>query len=118
MDSNVYRVPEAFAARARVTRADYDRIYQESVRDPDKFWGRIGRRIDWIREFTKVKDTNFDAKSFNVRWFQDGTLNVSANCLDRHLDGQGDKTAIIWEGDDPKASERISYRQLYERVCQ
>ncbi|WP_116807083.1 acetate--CoA ligase [Steroidobacter cummioxidans] len=118
MSQKIYKVPEDFAALAHLRLADYQRLYQESVRDPNGFWSRIGRRLDWIQPFAKVKDTSFDEHDFRIRWYYDGKLNVSANCLDRHLTKRGDKTAIIWEGDDPKLSERITYRQLYERVCQ
>jgi acetyl-CoA synthetase len=93
-------------------------MYAESVASPDKFWAGIAKRIDWIKPFSSVKDTSFDADDFHIRWFADGTLNVSSNCLDRHLETRPDKTAIIWEGDDPNRSERITYRELYERVCQ
>ncbi|MBL8268264.1 acetate--CoA ligase [Steroidobacter sp.] len=118
MSQKIYKVPEDFAALAHLRLADYQRLYQESVRDPNSFWSRIGRRLDWIQPFAKVKDTSFDEHDFRIRWYYDGKLNVAANCLDRHLIKRGDKTAIIWEGDDPKLSERITYRQLYERVCQ
>ncbi len=118
MSQKIYKVPEDFAALAHLRLADYQRLYQESVRDPNSFWARIGRRLDWIQPFAKVKDTSFDEHDFRIRWYYDGKLNVAANCLDRHLIKRGDKTAIIWEGDDPKLSERITYRQLYERVCQ
>src|SRR6187431_963449 len=118
MSSKIYKVPEDFAALAHLKHADYLRLYQESVRDPHTFWSRIGRRLDWIQPYSKVKDTSYDEKDFRIRWYYDGKLNVAANCLDRHLTKRGDKTAIIWEGDDPKLSERITYRQLYERVCQ
>jgi acetyl-CoA synthetase len=117
MSQKLYPVPPAFAANARVKQADYRHLYAESVRDPHGFWAREGRRVDWIRAYSKIKDVNYDAKNFRIRWFYDGQLNVSANCLDRHLTTRGDKTAIIWEGDDPTAGERISYRQLHERVC-
>jgi acetyl-CoA synthetase len=118
MSDKLYKVPEDFAALAHLRHADYQRLYQESVRDPVSFWSRIGRRIDWIQPYSKVKDTSFDEGDFRIRWFHDGSLNVSVNCLDRHLTRRGDKTAIIWEGDDSRLSERITYRQLYERVCQ
>ena len=111
-------VPEEFAATAHVRRADYERLYAESVADPEQFWARIGQRVDWIKKFSRVKDTSFAADDCHIRWFDDGKLNVSSNCLDRHLESRGDKTAILWEGDDPKLSERITYRELYERVCQ
>ncbi len=107
----------AFAAKARIDKPTYERLYAESVRDPDEFWRRIGKRLDWITPYSKVKDVSFDAKNLHIRWFHDGVLNVSANCLDRHLGKHGDKTAIIWEGDDPDASRRISYRELHADVC-
>ena len=89
-------------------------------RDPlaGKFWERSDGVLDLALAFTRVKDASFAAEDFRIRWFYDGTLNVSANCLDRHLEKRGDKTAIIWESDDPALSERLSYRELYERVCQ
>ena len=118
MSSKIYHVAADFAALAHLKLADYQRLYQESVRDPGGFWGRIGRRIDWIQPYTKVKDTSYDERDFRIRWYYDGKLNVAANCLDRHLAKRGDKIAIIWEADDPRLSERITYRQLYERVCQ
>jgi acetyl-CoA synthetase len=118
MDENLYPIPESFLNSALVKQGDYERMYAESVADPQRFWGRIGRRIDWVKEYTQVKDTSFAADDCHIRWYFDGKLNVSSNCLDRHLDTRGDKTAIIWEGDDPRQSEHISYRELYERVCQ
>src|SRR6202166_1417686 len=118
MHKNLYVVPKDFAAEAQVRRADYERMYAESMVDPDRFWGPIGRRLDWIKEFSQVKDTSFLESDFHTRWFGDGQLNVASNCLDRHLVARGDKTAIIWESDDPNRSEHISYRQLHARVCQ
>jgi acetyl-CoA synthetase len=118
MSKKLYLVPEGFATTARVKRIDYQQMYAESVEDPDRFWGRAGRRIDWIKEFSRVKDSSFAQSDCHIRWFYDGTLNVASNCLDRHLESRGDKTAIIWESDDPKLAEHISYRELYERVCQ
>ncbi len=115
--SKLYEVPAEFAARARIRRADYDRMYQESVRDPEEFWGRMGQRIDWMRPYTRVKDVSFAAADFHIRWYEDGQLNVAANCLDRHLATRGDKTAIVWEGDNPNEATHITYRELYHRVC-
>jgi acetyl-CoA synthetase len=117
MHQSLYKVPPSFAKDARFKHADYGRLYAESVEDPVRFWGDIGRRLDWIKPFSKVKDSSFAEADFHIRWFYDGTLNVSANCLDRHLKSRGDKTAILWEGDDPAKSERISYRELHEKVC-
>ncbi|HKQ82604.1 MAG TPA: acetate--CoA ligase [Steroidobacteraceae bacterium] len=118
MSTTIHPVIESFAALARLKKADYERLYQESINDPQGFWARMGRRLEWIKPYSKVKDVSFDARDFRIRWFYDGQLNVTANCLDRHLATRGNKTAIIWEGDDPRLSERITYRELYERVCQ
>ncbi len=115
--STLHPVSAEFAARARVDKAAYERDYAESVRDPEGFWRRIGQRLDWIRPYTKVKDVSFDVDDFRIRWYEDGQLNLAANCLDRHLAARGDKTAIVWEGDDPNESRRISYRELHAEVC-
>ena len=110
-------VPEAFARDARVKAADYDAMYRESVQDPEGFWARIAKRIDWTRFPTRIKDVSFDPADFRVRWFEDGELNVSVNCLDRQLATRGDKTALLFEGDDPGSSRAISYRELHAEVC-
>jgi len=117
MSSPLHPVPPEFAVRARVNKASYEREYAESMRDPAAFWGRIGQRLDWITPYTEVKDVSFDARDLHIRWYADGTLNVAANCLDRHLATRGDKTALIWEGDDPSQARRISYRELHAEVC-
>jgi acetyl-CoA synthetase len=117
MHQALYKVPPAFAQKARVKQADYERLYRQSVEDPDRFWGDVGRRIDWIKPYSKVKHTSFAESDFHIQWYSDGTLNVSANCLDRHLATRGEKTAILWEGDDPAHSEHISYRELHAKVC-
>ena len=116
--SDLYPVPEAFAAQANVTAADYERDYAESIREPDAFWGRIAQRLDWSRPPTRIRDVSFDRKDFRIRWFADGELNASVNCLDRHLATRGDKTALIFEPDDPAAEpQHVSYRELHARVC-
>jgi acetyl-CoA synthetase len=115
--STLYPVPPEFAAAARIDKATYDRLYAESIADPQAFWRRVAKRLDWIRPYSKIKDVSFDAADLHIRWFDDGELNVSANCLDRHLAKHGDKTAILWEGDDPAESRRISYRELHREVC-
>ena len=118
MSADVYPVPDAFAAQARIRRDDYERLYAESLRDPDAFWGEAAKRLDWMRAPTQVKDVSYDLKDFHIRWFADGELNASVNCLDRHLATRGDKTALIFEPDSPDAaSQRITYRELHERVC-
>ncbi len=116
MSDKSYPVPSAWASRAWLDDAKYEALYKRSVDDPNGFWGEIGRRLDWIKPYTKVKDTSFDYHNVAIKWFEDGTLNVSANCIDRHLRSRGDQVAIIWEGDNPKESERITYRDLHERV--
>ena len=114
----IHPVPSAFAATARTSAADYQRLYSESIRDPDAFWGDIAQRIDWMRAPTQVKDVSFALEDFRIRWYADGTLNVSVNCLDRHLATRGDKTALICEADDPAhPGEHLTYRQLHARVC-
>jgi len=116
MSDKMYPVPSAWASRAWLDDAKYQALYKRSVEDPSGFWGEIGRRLDWIKPYTKVKNTSFDYHNVSIKWFEDGTLNVSANCLDRHLKTRGDQVAIIWEGDNPNESERITYRELHERV--
>ncbi|WP_336107562.1 acetate--CoA ligase [Thalassospira sp. CH_XMU1420-2] len=117
MSANVYPVPGDIAKNALIDKAKYDAMYKQSVEDPDGFWGEHGKRIDWIKPYTKVKNVSYDAKDLYIKWYEDGTLNVSANCLDRHLEKRGDQTAIIFEGDDPNVSEHITYRDLHERTC-
>ncbi len=118
MSDRTVAIPAHFAAAANTTRADYERDYADARRDPQGYWGRVGQRLEWSRPYTRVKDTSFDVDDFHIRWFADGQLNVSVNCLDRHLAERGDKTAIVWEADDPATPpRRISYRELHGMVC-
>lgn len=117
MSEKVYPVSPEVAAQAHIDNAKYEAMYEQSVNDPDTFWGEEGKRLDWFKPYTKVKNTTFDPHNVSIRWYEDGTLNASYNCLDRHLETRGDQVAIIWEGDDPSESESITYRQLHERVC-
>ncbi|AZV92580.1 acetate--CoA ligase [Kerstersia gyiorum] len=113
-----YPVPQGFAGPNTVTKEQYERLYAESVSDPEGFWRQVAKRVDWFREPTEIRDVSFLEEDFRIRWFADGELNVSVNCLDRHLAERGDKTAIIWEPDDPsQAARHVTYRELYERVC-
>ncbi|MFG6585334.1 acetate--CoA ligase [Sulfitobacter sp. 1A12779] len=106
------------AARAHVDAQTYDKMYQASVTDTDGFWREQAQRIDWIKPFTQVRDVNFDLGSVSINWFADGELNVSANCIDRHLEARGDQTAIIWEPDSPEdEAKHISYRELHSATC-
>ncbi|MDQ0467992.1 acetate--CoA ligase [Labrys wisconsinensis] len=114
-DVKVYDVPAEWAERAYVGDAEYRRLYAASIADPDAFWGEHGKRIDWFKPYTKVKNTRY-APDVSIRWFEDGTTNVAHNCVDRHVGKRGDRTAIIWEGDNPAESRHISYRELSAEV--
>ena len=115
---DLYPIPETFAATARIRRDAYERQYAASLADPDAFWGQVATRLDWMRAPTRVKDTSYALDDFHIRWFADGELNASVNCLDRHLEARGDKTALIFEPDDPsQPAQHISYRDLHARVC-
>ncbi|MEM8569761.1 MAG: acetate--CoA ligase [Pseudomonadota bacterium] len=117
MTDQMHQPPADLVANAHADAARYEAMYQASVSDPDKFWEEHGKRIDWIKPYTKVKNTSYDYHNVSIKWFEDGELNVSANCIDRHLETRGDQTAIIWESDDPNVSQHISFRQLHEEVC-
>ena len=104
-------------AKAHVDDAGYRRMYEQSIAGNDAFWAEHGKRIDWIKPYTKVGNVSYDAKDLSIRWYEDGTLNASANCLDRHLGARGDQTAIVFEGDEPDDSRHITYRELHEEVC-
>ncbi|MBD2796427.1 acetate--CoA ligase [Xenorhabdus sp. 18] len=111
-------IPADIADTALINKQQYLKDYQWSLQDPEGFWGEKGKIVDWIRPYTKVKNTSFDPGHISIRWFEDGTLNLSANCLDRHLQERGDQTAIIWEGDNPAESRHVTYRELHHDVCQ
>ena len=115
--SQLYPVTAETAAKAHIDKAAYDAAYQASVTDPEAFWREEGKRIDWIKPYSKVKNTTYEYPDVSIKWFEDGTLNVSANCIDRHLEKRGDQVAIIWEGDDPADDAKVTYRELYEQVC-
>ena len=114
---HIHPVPAEFAKTALIDKKKYQEMYKRSIADPDGFWADEGKRVDWIKPFTKVKDVSFDLPNVSIKWYHDGTLNASANCIDRHLAKRGDQTAIIWEGDDPKDDAKITYKQLHEHVC-
>ena len=104
------------AQHALIDQAGYEKMYDQSVNDTDAFWREHGQRIDWIKPYTKVENVSYDASTLSIKWFEDGTLNAAANCLDRHLETRGDQTAIIFEGDEPTDSRHITYRELHEEV--
>jgi len=115
-DQHVFPVRPEVAKGAHIDEAKYKAMYAQSVADPVKFWGEQGKRIDWFKPYTQVKDVSFSG-NVHIKWFHDGSLNASYNCLDRHLAKRGDQTAILWEGDDPNESAKITYRELHEKVC-
>ena len=115
--TETYQVPEDVAAHALIDKGKYDAMYKRSIDDPNGFWGEHGKRIDWIKPYTKVMDCSYDPANVSIKWFEDGTTNVAANCIDRHLAKRGDQVAIIWEGDDPNESKSITYRELHGHVC-
>ena len=116
-DVHNFPVPEEVAKTALIDKAKYQAMYKQSVEDNEGFWNEHGKRVDWIKPYTQVKDVNFEVPNVDIKWFHDGTLNVAANCIDRHLASRGDQTAIIWEGDDPGEDKHITYKQLHEEVC-
>jgi acetyl-CoA synthetase len=115
-DDSTIPVPSTVATSAWINEAKYKKLYEESVADPAKFWGEQGRRLDWIKPYTKVKNTRYEG-DVSIKWYEDGTLNASYNCIDRHLKDRADQTAIIWEGDDPNESKHITYAELHDNVC-
>jgi acetyl-CoA synthetase len=117
MAETIHDIPTDWTKRAYVDDAKYQAMYQASIKDPDTFWGEHGKRVDWIKPYTKVKNTSFDSHNVSIKWFEDGVLNVAANCIDRHLAKRGDQVAILWEGDDPAVDQKITYRQLHAEVC-
>ena len=116
MSNDVFPVPSAFGAKALIGPEKYRAWYEQSVKDPQAFWGEQGKRLTWMKPYTQVKNTSFSG-DVSIKWFEDGELNVSANCLDRHLATRGDQTAILWEGDDPNESKAITYREAHEQTC-
>ena len=116
-EDKVYDVPAEWKSRAFIDDAKYQEMYAASIADPDKFWGEQAKRIDWMKPFTKVKNTSYAPGNLSIKWFEDGTLNAAYNCIDRHLPKRANQTAIIWEGDDPKDSKHITYQELHDEVC-
>lgn len=112
-----FAVPEEVAKTAKIDNETYLKMYADSVKDPSAFWGEHGKRLDWIKPYSKVENTLFSRDEVSIKWYEDGTLNASVNCIDRHLEKRGQQTAIIWEGDEPDQQSHISYQELYENVC-
>jgi len=118
MSDKIYAVPDAFAAKANINSQQYQEMYERSVKDPDGFWAEQAEKyVSWDKKWDKVSDWSFDQNNLHIKWFEGGKLNVSYNCLDRHLATRADQTAIIWEGDDPNDSKHITYKALHDEVC-
>ena len=117
MDDTIFPVTNDVAAQALIDDETYQAMYAESIADPESFWNKHGKRIDWIKPYTKIKNTKYSKEDVSIKWYEDGTLNACWNCVDRHLEEYGDQIAIIWEGDEPDQSANISYKQLHEEVC-
>ncbi|MEL7257523.1 MAG: acetate--CoA ligase [Pseudomonadota bacterium] len=118
MSDTTYAPAADFAAKAHIDAAKYEEMYAASIKDPVAFWGEHGKRVDWIKPYTKVKDVDYSFGNVSIKWFEDGTLNVAANCIDRHLATRGDQTAIIWEPDDPnEPAQHITYKELHAQTC-
>ncbi len=115
--NDLYKPSNKIVENAHINKLKYEEMYKESISNPIKFWGEHGKRIDWIKNYEKVRDFSYDQKNLYIKWFEDGTLNASYNCIDRHLKNNGNKTAIIWEGDNPDEQKSITYKELYKNVC-
>ncbi|MDE2408579.1 MAG: AMP-binding protein, partial [Xanthomonadaceae bacterium] len=116
--SDIYPVEPAFAAQANIDRAAYESAYTQAQDNPDAFWGEMSKRLDWYKAPTILKNVSYDLRDFRIRWFEDGELNASVNCLDRHLEKDGDKVALIFEPDSPDTPvQKLTYRELHARVC-
>ena len=116
-ENNLYHPSEKAKKVSLINEKHFSEKYDYSIEINDKFWSEEGKKIEWIKPFSKVKDVSYDLKDLHIRWFYDGSLNVSSNCLDRHLEARGNQIAIIWEGDDPNETKKITYRELHEEVC-
>ena len=117
MSDKLYDIPPEWTKRAFINEAKYRAMYDRSIADPEGFWAEHGKRIHWMKPFSKVKNATFGPGNVSIKWFEDGKTNAAYNCVDRHLAKRADQTAIIWEGDDPKDSKKITYRQLHDEVC-
>jgi len=117
MSDTLLPVPAEWKSKAFIDKTKFEEMYARSVNDPDAFWGAEAKRIDWIKPFTKVKNVSWNPDNLFIKWFEDGTLNVAANCIDRHLPKRAKQTAILWEGDDPAQSRAITYQELHDEVC-
>ena len=112
----VFKTKKEWIKNSLVNKSQYQNKYNESIKNNNAFWKKEGKRITWIKPFKKIKDVKYSKEEVRIKWYEDGTLNASTNCIDRHLKDKKDKTAIIWVGDDPKDTQKISYKQLHQKV--
>src|SRR6266702_4567348 len=117
MSDKIYEVPADWTKRAFINESQYRKMYERSLADPNGFWAEQAKRIHWMKPFSKVKNTSFNKPNVFIKWFEDGVTNAAYNCIDRHLHSRSNQTAIIWEGDDPKESKHITYKELHDEVC-
>src|ERR1700741_74694 len=117
MSDKIYDVPAEWTKRAFINESQYRKMYERSLADPNAFWAEEAKRIRWMKPFSKVKNTSFNKPNIFIKWFEAGVTNAAYNCIDRHLHSRGNQTAIIWEGDDPKQSKHITYKELHDEVC-
>ena len=117
MAEKIVAVPAEWKRRAYVDAAQYQQMYARSIEDPEGFWNEMGRRLDWFKPYTRVKNTSFEPHHVSIKWYEDGVINLAHNCVDRHLQSRANQVAIIWEGDDPNHDQRITYRELHSQVC-
>ena len=118
MNSNIiFEIEPQWSKEALINKKDYESLYEKSIQDNENFWKQQGQRINWIKPYTKIKDVKYSSKEVHIKWYYDGTLNASINCIDRHASNNPDKIAIIWEGDDPSLSKKITYKELLDNVC-
>src|SRR5689334_15041848 len=117
MSEKIYEVPAEWRRRAYINDGNYADMYARSISDPEEFWAEQAKRIDWMEAPTRIKNTSFAPDNVSIKWFEDGTLNLAYNCIDRHLPERANQVAIIWEGDDPKDSKEITYQELHDEVC-
>ena len=115
---NIFRIKKEWLKNALVDKADYEKKYNDSINNNVSFWKKEGKRINWIKNYENIKDVKYSSDDVHIKWFYDGTLNASYNCIDRHVKTRGDQVAIIWEGDEPGNVRKITYKELLRSVCQ
>ena len=114
---DIYKSKDWVKDKALISKENYKKLYNQSITDPSSFWEEQGKRLDWYTPYTKIRNYSYDINNLYIKWYEDGVLNVSYNCIDRHIEKSGDKVAILWEGDDPADTKKITYKELLIEVC-